>query len=61
MELKDIIRKLRGKESRKAFADRLNVTRQAVYDWELGKNLPRQQVLDQLNIRADYKVQREVQ
>ena len=56
MELKDIIRKLRGDQSRQQFADSLNVTRQAIYDWEHGNNVPRQQILDQLKIKADYKV-----
>lgn len=59
MELKHAIRKARGERTITQFAKDLNVTRQTIYQWERGFNVPVPALLERMNIMANYKVARE--
>lgn len=55
-ELKKRIREIRGKQSQKDFAERFNVSRQAVDRWEKGTATPSAKVLRELQIEKVFLV-----
>ncbi len=55
MELKVLIKKIRGERSLRTFAEELGVSHATLHNWEKGVNLPPKDQLEKLGIEGIYR------